>query len=350
MSIEKKPFGQLHTGEKADLYILKNGSGAWVSITNYGGIITSIHVPGRDGKLVDVLLGANDVSGYAPHNNGYLGALIGRVGNRIGNGVAILNGQPLYLAKNSNGQHLHGGNVGFDRKLWSVKMDKLTNSLMLSYVSPDGEENYPGTLEVRVTYTWSERNALSIHYEATSDKDTLCNLTNHAYFNLNGEDSGSIVDHEIQIDADRLTVVDEFCIPTGELRDVTGTPFDLRKMTRIAEGLVLESSDEQLTFGGGYDHNFALNGSGYREIVKLKGDKTGIDMTVETDQPGVQLYIGNGLNGSFIGKKRPYEKRDGLCLETQLFPDSVNHNNFESCVLLAGEKYDTTTCYTFGTD
>ncbi len=345
--ISKKPFGTLKSGEQADLYTLTNKLGAWVSITNYGGIITAICVPNRDGRLVDVALGCASAEAYQP-NDGYLGALIGRVGNRIGKGVAALNGRALQLARNSNGQHLHGGNVGFDQKLWTATVDEETSSLRLEYTSPDGEENYPGALQVRATYTWTERCQLQIHYEASSDKDTLCNLTNHSYFNLSGEGSGSVVNHHLMIAADRLTIVDADAIPTGELRDVTGTPFDFRTMRPIAEGLLFEATDEQLRFGGGFDHNYALNGSGYREIAQVYSPDSGIKMAVSTDQPGVQLYIGNFLDGKRVGKSgKAYEKRGGLCLETQFFPDSVNHPEFAPCVLKAGEKYDTITAYTF---
>ena len=349
MSITKAPFGALPANLEVTKFTITNLSGAHVSILNYGGIITEICVPGKDGKLVDVMLGGNTVDSYL-NGSGYLGALIGRSGNRFGDGLAQLNGKTLHLAKNSNGHHLHGGDVGFDQKIWIATPDEATNSLVLEYTSPDGEENYPGTLSVRVTYTWSEANALSIHYEATSDKDTLCNLTNHAYFNLGGAGTGIVTDHKIQINADKLTVVDKDCIPTGELRDVTGTPFDFRKPMKIADGLKAEKTDEQLIYGGGYDHNMALNGEGAREAAVLSSDVTGIKMTVTTDLPGIQFYIGNFLDGTFHGKNGViYQKRDGVCLETQFYPDSPNHKEFKPCVLKAGEKYDTTTTYSFST-
>lgn len=349
MPIEKKPFGTLPSGEPTDLYILKNNSGAWVSITNYGCIITAINVPDKNGNLVDIMLGGKSIHDYAPINDGYQGAVIGRVGNRIGAGIARFKGAHLQLAKNSNGHHLHGGNIGFDKKLWSATTDDKDNSLTFRYTSVDGEENYPGTLHVSVTYAWSEDNALSIHYHATTDKDTLCNLTNHAYFNLNGEGSGTTINHNIRIDADRLTIVDRDCIPTGELRDVTGTAFDLRKLSRIADGLEKGAAegDEQMLFGSGYDHNFALNGSGYREIAQVTSDDSGIEMTVLTDMPGVQFYGANFLSGAFNGKSAKYNHREGLCLETQYFPDSINHDNFKPCILKADEAFDSTTTYKF---
>ena len=348
MSISASAFGKLPCGKEVTCYKITNASGASVSLLNYGGIIAAIQVPDRDGTLRDVALGASSVDSYAG-GQGYLGALIGRSGNRFGKGLARLNGEVLQLAKNSNGHHLHGGDVGFDQKLWDAVPDALTNSLKLSYTSPDGEENYPGTLNVIVTYTWSEQSALSIHYEAVSDKDTLCNLTNHVYFNLEGEDSGSVMDHEMQIHADLLTVVDSDCIPTGALCDVTGTPFDLRNPLRIGTGIVHEQDDQQMGFGGGYDHNYALRpAEGIREVAVLYAPKTGIAMSVETDQLGIQFYTGNFLNDSFLGKSgKTYAKRSGLCLETQFYPDSPNHDEFTPCVLKAGDKYDTTTTYTF---
>ena len=348
MNLTTKPFGTLPCGKEVTVFTLTNAIGASVSILNYGGIITAINVPDRDGKLVDVCLGAADISSYIG-GEGYLGALIGRSGNRFGKGLARLNGKILQLAKNSNGHHLHGGDVGFDQKIWAATPIESENKLELRITSPDGEENYPGTLDVLVTYGWTDDCALSIRYQATSDKDTLCNLTNHTYFNLEGAGSGQVLDHEIQIQSDLLTIVDPDCIPTGELRDVTDTPFDLRNPARIGDGMALEQSDEQMRFGGGYDHNYALReADGIREVVALYAPKTGIRMTVQTDLPGIQFYTGNFLNDSFLGKGGvTYSKRFGLCLETQFYPDSPNHDEFAPCVLRVGENYDTTTIYTF---
>lgn len=349
MSITQKSFGQLPCGCEATLYTLTNASGASVSITNYGGIVNQILVPDRDGRLTDVILGCPDAPHYVP-NNGYLGALIGRVGNRINRGQCTLNGQALQLAANANGHHLHGGDKGFDQKLWQADPveGQGQDQLVLSIVSPDGEENYPGTLKVQVTYTFDDACALSIRYQAVSDKDTLVNLTNHTYFNLGGEGSGKIVDQMISINADRLTVVDGDCIPTGELRPVDGTPFDLRTSKKIEEGLRLVGQDEQMTNGGGYDHNFCLNGQGMRQAATVFAPSTGIFMEVKTDMPGIQFYAGNMLDGTMLGKcGQKYTARDGLCLETQYYPDSINHPNFPDSVLRAGEAYDFTTVYTF---
>ena len=348
MSISKVPFGTLADGRAADLYTITNDSGASVSISTYGGILVRLTVPDKGGKPTDVLLGFDGLAGYAPVNPGYMGALIGRVGNRIGSGRFMLNGVHYQVATNSNGHHLHGGDVGFDKKIWAAEPDEAKNALKLCIVSPDGEENYPGTLEVTVTYTLSEDNGLSIRYEAVSDKDTLCNLTNHAYFNLSGEGSGTIEDHTIQINASRFTVTDSGLIPTGELRSVAGTPFDLRQPTRIGDGLKRLSDDEQLRYGGGYDHNFMLDGEGYRETVVLRSPKSGIVMKVFTDMPGVQLYTGNMLSTDWPGKGgKNYGLRDGLCLETQFPPDAVNHPDFPSAVLKAGERLESTTSYIF---
>ncbi len=256
MSIVKTPFGCLPDGRPADLYRIENASGAAVCISNYGGILTALAVPDRSGRMTDVLLGYSDISGYAPDNPAYMGALIGRAANRIKRGRFTLNGAACQLNVNAGGHHLHGGASGFDKKLWDARADEASGSLTLSAVSPDGEERYPGRMHVTVVYTFSDDNALTIHYRAVSDRDTLCNLTNHAYFNLSGEGSATIEDHILQIFAGRVAVSDRDLIPTGELRPVDGTPFDLRRPVRIGDGLA-RTDDEQLRFGGGYDHNFA---------------------------------------------------------------------------------------------
>lgn len=350
LGIAKASFGKLPDGRPADLYTITNASGASVSISNYGGILVSIRVPDRKGRLTDVLLGFSDISGYAPVNPGYMGALIGRVGNRINKGRFTLNGVSFQVAANSNGHHLHGGMIGFDKKLWEAEADEANHALKLSIVSPDGEENYPGNLKVTVTYAFSDDNGLSIRYQAVSDKDTLCNLTNHAYFNLSGEGSGTIEDHEIQVLADRVTVVDSGLIPTGELRAVDGTPFDLRTPVRIGDNLKHIGDNEQMCFGGGFDHNYMISGEGYRHAVTLASPVTGIRMKTFTDLPGVQLYTGNMLSSDWPGKSgKKYAKRDGLCLETQFPPDAINHPDFPSPILRAGVRLDSKTSYNFTT-
>jgi len=349
MSIARVKFGALPCGARVDEYSLTNACGASVSILNYGGIVTKIIVPDKSGALGDVTLGYDAMDGYVA-NPGCLGALIGRVGNRINRGRCVLNGVPLQLAANANGHHLHGGNVGFDKKIWAAEPaeGEGEDSLILTYVSPDGEENYPGELHVTVTYTWTDASELRIRYEAVSDRDTLCNLTNHAYFNLEGEGSGGIEGHIMQILADRMTVVDGDCIPTGELRDVTGTVFDLREGLRIGEGLKHAETDEQMKCGMGYDHNFVLNGAGLRRVATVTAPISGRVMDVFTDKVGVQFYAANMLRTKYPGKcGRPYGPREGFCLETQYHPDSVNHPNFPDSVLRAGAKYDFTTTYAF---
>ena len=353
MSISCKSFGKLPDGREAALYTMTNASGASVEISNYGGIIRAINVPDKAGRLGNVVLGYNDVSGYVP-TCGYLGALIGRVGNRIANGECELNGKKLTLAKNEGGvTHLHGGNVGFNEKFWDVTPIEgiCEDTLILKYVSPDGEEGYPGTLRVLVTYTWTDENELIVRYEALSDQDTLCNLTNHTYFNLNGEAGGkTIEDHVFEMNCDTFTVVDARCIPTGEQRDVTGTPFDLREPKRVGDSLALTDRDEQLGFGQGIDHNFNINDfeAGLRFTAEVTDPDSGRVMDVFTDMPAVQLYCGNCLEGIHPGSSgRVYGKREGFCLETQFAPDSINHPEFIDSVLHAGEKYDFTTIFAF---
>ncbi len=346
--ITAKTFGKLPSGDNAVLYSLVNESGSHVDICNYGGILVSIVVPDTEGKAGDVLLGCKTVEDYIP-NNGYLGALIGRVGNRIGKGRCVLNGKQLVLAQNNGENHLHGGDHGFNEKVWDARTvpGEGEDSLVLTTVSEDGEENYPGRLEVKVTYTFTDKNELKIHYEAVSDKDTLCNLTNHAYFNIGGEGGDKITGEYIQINADAFTPTDAALIPTGELRCVEGTPFDLRKPVRIGDRIDDKTCD-QLVYGQGYDHNFCLNGTGLREAAVVTDPKSGRVMKVYTDLPGVQFYAGNCLDGTMKGKcGRVYTPRDALCLETQNYPDAVNHPEFPDAVLKAGEKYDHTTIYAF---
>jgi len=347
MSIQKKAFDTLPCGAQVDVYTLTNAVGASVSILTYGGIIQSLCVPDAEGNLADVVLGYPTIKGYI-ENPGYIGALIGRVGNRIADGHFVLNGKEYQLAKNENGTtHLHGGAVGFDKKIWQATPVEgiQADHLILKYTSADGEEGYPGELQVMVTYTFTDNCELGIHYEAAATEDTPVNLTNHTYFNLKGEGSGTIVDHEIQIDADCFTVVDSKCIPTGESRPVGGTPFDLRVLRPICEDI--DADDEQIRFGAGYDHNFVLNGEDMRDCVVLRA--AGREMTVSTDMPCIQFYAGNMLATDEAGKcGRQYTKREGMCLETQYAPDSVNQPEFPDSILHKGDKYDYTTVFKFG--
>lgn len=319
-----------------NFFKLANSSGVEVSITNYGGAVTSIKVPDRNGVFGDVVLGYDTLEEYM-RNPRYLGALIGRHANRIARGKFSLNGVEHQLAQNNGANHLHGGVKGFDKRFWEVS--ETPSGLHLEYFSPDGEENYPGNLNVAVNYSLNDENELRIEYRATTDKDTIVNLTNHSYFNLEGQGTGSVLNHELMLYADSFTSVSDELIPTGEIRSVEGTRMDFRMGRVIAEG--------------GYDHNYVLNDwqpGLIRSVARLSDPKSGRVMEVLTTQPGIQFYSGNFLDGSLIGKGGvAYQKYAGLCLETQHFPDSPNHSNFPSTVLRAGQPYDETTIYKFTT-
>jgi aldose 1-epimerase len=347
--MDKRSFGRTRTGASADLFTLKNSNGVEVGITNYGAIVTSIKCPDRAGKLADVVLGFDSLEGYLG-DNPYFGAIVGRYGNRIAKGRFTLNGKEYKLATNNGPNHLHGGITGFNRVVWQAEPAG-DFTLKLTYVSKDGEEGYPGTLTSTVDYTLTEGNELKISYLATTDKDTIFNLTNHSYFNLAGEGSGDILGHRIRIHADRFTPVDATLIPTGELRPVAGTPFDFRQPHVIGERI--DAADEQIKFGGGYDHNFVLNGAAgtLRPAARVVEPMTGRVLEVSTTEPGVQFYTGNFLDGTIKGKSgKPYQRRSGFCLETQHFPDSPNQPQFPSTTLKPGQRYQSTTVYKFTTD
>ena len=347
--IDKTPFGVLAGGERADLYTLRNANGVEARITNYGGIVVSLSVADRHGEVADVVLGFDNLDGYA-HNRAYFGALIGRYANRIAGGRFILGNRNYTLATNDGGNHLHGGLRGFDKVLWNARAvgRKAGVALLLRYLSVDGEEGYPGNLEVEVAYTLTCDNALKIEYRASTDQPTPVNLTNHTYFNLGyGPD---ILDHELKLVADRFTPVDAGLIPTGELRPVGGTPFDFRSPGRI--GARIADDDEQLIRAGGYDHNFILAGKAGRLSVaaEVYERKSGRALRVLTTEPGLQFYSGNFLDGSIVGKNRTaYGRRSGFCLETQRFPDSPNQPHFPSAILMPGKHYHQTTIYQFAT-
>ena len=349
-STKKSSFGKTPDGEAVDLYTLTNKNGVEVQITNYGGSVVSLKVPDRDGKLGDVVLGFDSVDGYV-NNTSYLGALIGRYGNRIGHAQFKLDGKTYTLAKNNGENTLHGGIKGFNKAVWTAKEipAKDGQALELTFLSKDGEEGFPGNLHVRVIYTLTDSNALKINYTATTDKDTVLNLTNHSYFNLAGPGSGDILSHVLMISADKFTPVDSGLIPTGELRDVAGTPFDFRKPTAIGDRI--NADDEQIKLGGGYDHNFVLRkkpGDPFSLAARVLEPKTGRVMEVWTTEPGVQFYTGNFLDGSLKGKGGvSYTKRSAFCLETQHFPDSPNKPEFPSTELKPGQRYHTTTVYKF---
>lgn len=335
-----------------DVYVLTNKNGMEVSISTYGGAVVSIKVPDRNGKIGDVVLGYDSVEGYI-NDKANLGVLVGRYANRIGHAQFSLDGKTYTLAKNNGENSLHGGVKGFGKVLWKAReaSTKDEQRLELWYLSKDGEEGFPGNLEVRVVYTLTDANALQIAYSATTDKTTVVNLTNHSYFNLAGPGSGDILGHVLTIEADKFTPVDSGLIPTGELRDVTGTPFDFRKATAI--GARIEQNDEQLRLGGGYDHNFVLQrkGKGVLSLAaRVAEPTTGRVLEVWTTEPGIQLYTGNFLDG-FQGKGGArYPKRSAFCLETQHFPDSPNQPKFPSVVLEPGGRYQTTTVYKFAAE
>jgi aldose 1-epimerase len=352
-STTKKSFGKTPDGQPIDLYAMTNKSGAEVSITNYGGAVVSLKVPDRSGKLADVVLGYDTGEGYV-NDKSFFGALVGRYGNRIAHAQFVLDGKAHTLAKNNGENSLHGGVKGFNKALWTAKTlsAKDGQSLELSYLSKDGEEGFPGNLKVTVVYTFTDENALRISYSATTDKKTVVNLTNHSYFNLAGQGSGDILGHLLMIEADKFTPVDKGLIPTGELRDVAGTPFDFRKATAI--GARINQDDQQLKLGGGYDHNFVLRrspGAGESLAARVVEPATGRVMEVWTTEPGVQFYTGNFLDGTVTGKGGvTYPKRSALCLETQHFPDSPNQPEFPSVVLEPGKRYHTVTTYKFSSE
>lgn len=346
MKLSEQPFGSTPDGDNVNLYTFSNDSGLEVSITNYGGAITSIKVPDRYGQIADVVLGYETLGEYVKHPR-FLGALIGRFANRIALGRFSLNGVDYQLAQNNGANHLHGGR-GFHKVVWDASTETTNDELVLhlSYLSVDGEDNYPGNLTVTVDYRVNNKNELRIAYRATTDKDTIVNLTNHSYFNLAG--TGDILNHELQITADNFTPVSAELIPTGEIRSVGGTPMDFRTSTRI--GARINESFDQLGFTGGYDHNFVLNGprGQLKPAARLHDPASGRTMEVETTQPGMQFYSGNFLDGSLSGKGgTTYEKYAGLCLETQHFPDSPNHANFPTTVLRVGEVLDEVTVFRF---
>ncbi len=351
MDVEKTRFGTTPDGQQVDLYTLKNANGMRVSVMNYGATVVNLEVPDRDGNIADVALGFDTLEEYFATNNPYFGAVVGRYGNRIGKGKFTLDGVDYTLATNDGENHLHGGVKGFDKVVWDAEtvQTPMGPGVKLTYVSKDGEEGYPGNLTATVTYILTDKNELRIEYAAETDKATVLNLTNHTYFNLAGQGEGDILDHELMINADRYTAVDDELIPTGELPSVKGTPMDFTTATKIG------ARSEQVGGGPnptGYDHNYVLNSGGGRMALAatVYEPTTGRFMEVFTDQPGVQFYSGNFLDGSVTGKGgKVYEKHYGFCLETQHFPDSPNHPDFPSVVLRPGEKYSTATVYKFST-
>jgi aldose 1-epimerase len=350
-TMQKQAFGKTDDGQQMDLYTLTNKNGMEVSITNFGGTVVSIKVPDKDGKIADVVLGYDDASGYQG-GKAFLGTTVGRYGNRIAKGKFMLDGKTYTLPLNDGPNTLHGGLKGFNQKVWTAKdvSGPAGQALQLTYLSKDGEEGFPGNLSVKVTFTLAENNQLKIDYSATTDKDTVLNLTNHSYFNLAGQGEGDILGTELTLHASRFTPVDSTLIPTGELRSVTGTPFDFTKPTAI--GSRIEQDDEQLKFGKGYDHNWVVDGTPgmLRLAAKAYDPRSGRVLEVWTTEPGIQFYTGNFLDGTIHGKDgKVYNRRYAFCLETQHFPDSPNHPKFPTTELKPGGKYHSTTVFAFTT-
>lgn len=350
MKIETSIFGETPYGT-AYLFRLTNDRGMEVEITNYGGIIKSIRVPDRVGRLADVVLGFDTLDGYLGEHP-YFGALVGRYCNRIAKGHFSIDGQSYQLATNNGLNHLHGGLQGFSHKLWQAKTYEEKNrvGVALHYISPDGEEGYPGQLNVTARYVLTNENSLVLEYEATTDKPTIINLTNHAYFNLSGE--GDVLDHELMLNAQTFTPVNAHLIPTGELCPVADTPFDFRSAKRI--GQYIEADEDQIKLGGGYDHNFILDRKTESELelaAKLFDLESGRKLEVLTTEPGLQLFTTNFYDEQLIGKSgQPYPRHAAVCLETQHFPDSPNQPGFPSTVLRAGEIFRSRTDYRFSND
>ena len=340
MYVIKEKIG-FYNNEDIYLYTIDNKKGLSAQILNYGGIIARLIYNG-----VDVVLGRNSFEEYL-NNEGYFGALIGRNSNRIENSEFELNGKVYNLFANDGKNNLHGGKVGFDKKIWdAIIVDEEEPSLVLSTISPDGEEGFPGTVNVQVTYTLTNDNCLKIHYVGESDADTVLNTTNHTYFNLNGHSSGTVDGHTLWLDSNFYTPNSEECIPTGEVLSVKNTPFDFLAEDTLNERL--KSEYEQIKKFGGFDHNFVLNGRGYRKVGKCTGDKTGIVMEIYTDQSGMQVYSGNMIEENRVCKDgTTYDKHHGICFETQSFPNSMKFMHFPNSILIKGEKYDTVTSYKF---
>ncbi len=350
-TVSRTTTNVMFQGTAVEMVTLKNANGMEVQAISYGGIITSLKAPDRTGTLGDVVLGFDQSNQYfAEPTPPFFGAIVGRYGNRIAKGQFVLDGKTYPLVKNNGPNHLHGGTKGFDKVLWAVttKETPAGSSVTFSRTSPDGEEGYPGNLAARVTYTLTEKNELIVDYHATTDKPTIVNLTQHSYFNLAGEGSGDILGHQLTLNADRYTPVDDTLIPIGALAPVAGTPFDFRQPTAI--GARIDGEHQQLKFGKGYDHNWVLNkkGSGPQLAARLTEPKSGRILEISTTEPGVQFYTGNFLDGTIKGKNgHVYGLRTGLCLETQHFPDSPNRKAFPSTELRPGKAYDSRTIFAF---
>lgn len=347
--MERRPFGELPDGRMVHAYTLIDDHGTRVVVLDHGALLQAFEVPDRDGNVANVTLGFADLADYLTRSP-YFGATVGRYANRIGHARCEIDGRTVELPANLGEHHLHGGHEGFDRKLWDSKVELGPDGpgVTFAMTSPDGDEGYPGTLDVEVTYTLTGPGTLRIDYAATTDRPTVVNLTNHAYFNLSGEGSGSVADHVVEIAASRFTPVDTGLIPTGEIAPIDRTPLDFRTATPLGQRL----GHPLLEAAGGYDHNYVLdrNGSGLERAAQVTDPASGRVLTVHTTEPGVQLYGANGFDGSLVGPSgRAYHAGDALCLETQHFPDSPNHPHFPSTVLRPGTRFTSTTIYALST-
>ncbi len=348
MSIEVKNYGVTSDGQQVKQYIMTNKQGMKAVLLNYGAVITELHVPDKNGKLLDVVWGYGSIAGYEVNVPG-LGSAIGRNANRIGKAQITVNGRVYELQKNDGENNLHGGAPGYNRRMWKGLIAD-DNKVEFSIDSPDGDQGFPGNAKVTISYTLTEDNELRIGYEASADQDTIFNLTNHSYFNLEGQESDNVLEHEVWLDADAFTPTDDSLIPTGEIRSVEGTPMDFRSFHTLGERI--GEDYEPLKQAGGYDHNYVLNNEGaYALCCKLRSVKTGIVMEIYTDLPGMQLYSANFLDNEEGGKHgRVYGKRSAVCFESQYFPDAVHHENFRSSICIAGDKYRSMTGYKFTTE
>lgn len=343
--MKQRSFGKNSKGEAATLYTFENKNGVVMEVSDFGATLYSLLVPDKEGNLCDVVLGYDDPLGYEGPAGTFFGATVGRNANRICKGKYTLNGKEYQLDINNNGNNLHSGLDFYSFRIWNVK-EMTENSITFSLHSPNGDQGYPGALDMNVTYTLTEDNAVQIDYYGVPDQDTIVNMTNHSYFNLNGHASGTVLDQEVWVDADSFTRADETSIPTGEIVPVEGTPMDFRVKKTV--GRDIEESYEALVFGNGYDHNWCLNNNGkFAKVAEMSSELTGITMEVYTDLPGVQVYTGNFIFNETGKGGVIYKRRQGLCFETQYYPDAINHDNFPSPVCKAGEVYQTRTTYKF---
>lgn len=346
-TLQISEFGKNVQGCEAHLYMLKNENGMMAAVSDYGATLVQLFVPDKEGKLRDVVLGYDDPAGYEKSDT-FFGAIVGRNANRIGGASLEINGTKYVLEQNDNGNNLHSGTDFYNNRMWQVT-EQEDSRLTFVLHSPDGDQGYPGTLDMKVTYELTEDNELHLTYEAVPDKDTIINMTNHSYFNLNGHDDGNVLLHTITMDADYFTRANEESIPTGELVDVTGTPMDFRQGRVI--GKDIDSAYEAIQFGQGYDHNWVLKNEGkFVKVAEVEGNKSGIVMEVLTDLPGIQIYTANFVGGEQGKDGAVYERRSAVCFETQYFPDAVHHENFVSPICKAGERYHTETAYRFGVE